>query len=107
MVGKAVDQAITDMPDDFLIKPFLEAHRAEVKGMLLTEYNEAEAMELFREDGRKEGREEGIEIGMEKGGQKTLELVLKMQNAGDETDLSRLASDPEELGRMYKKYGIE
>ena len=27
--------------------------------MLLTEYNEAEAMELFREDGREEGRVEG------------------------------------------------
>ena len=39
------------MPDDFFIKPFLMAHRAEVKGMLLTEYNEAETMELFREEG--------------------------------------------------------
>ena len=29
--------------------------------MLLTEYNEAEAMELFKEDGRKEGRKEGID----------------------------------------------
>ena len=28
--------------------------------MLDTEYNEAEVMELFKEDGRKEGREEGI-----------------------------------------------
>ena len=28
--------------------------------MLLTEYNEAEQMELFKEDGRKEGRAEGI-----------------------------------------------
>ena len=27
--------------------------------MLLTEYNEAEAMELFREEGRAEGRAEG------------------------------------------------
>ena len=26
--------------------------------MLLTEYNESEVMELFKEDGRKEGREE-------------------------------------------------
>ena len=43
------------MPDDYLIKAFLEAHRAEVKGMLLTEYNEAEQMALFKEDGRKEG----------------------------------------------------
>ena len=31
--------------------------------MLLTEYNEAEAMELFKEDGRKEGRIVGREEG--------------------------------------------
>ena len=35
-------------------------HKAEMKGMLLTEYNEAEQMELFKEDGRREGRAEGI-----------------------------------------------
>lgn len=60
-MSSAVDRAITDMPDDYLIKPFLVAHRAEVKGMLLTEYNEAEQMELFREEGRAEGRAEGME----------------------------------------------
>ena len=43
-----------------MIKPFLEAHRAEVKGMLLAEYNEAETMELFKEDGRKEKEMEDI-----------------------------------------------
>jgi hypothetical protein len=59
--SSAVDRAITAMPDDFLIKPFLILHRMEVKGMLLTEYNEAETMELFKEEGRKEGREEGRE----------------------------------------------
>ncbi|MBQ9564630.1 MAG: hypothetical protein IJU98_03480, partial [Synergistaceae bacterium] len=55
----AIDRAITDMPDDFVIKPFLMAHKAEVKGMLLTEYNEAETMELFKEEGRAEGKAEG------------------------------------------------
>jgi len=30
-------------------------HKAEMKGMLLTEYNEAEQMELFKEGGRREG----------------------------------------------------
>ena len=59
-MSSAVDRAITDMPDSFVIKSFLELHRTEVKGMLLTEYNEAEAMELFREEGRAEGRAEGI-----------------------------------------------
>ena len=53
--SSAIDQAITAMPDDYVIKPFLEAHRAEVKGMLLAEYNEAETMELFKEEGREEG----------------------------------------------------
>lgn len=54
-MSSAVDKAISEMPDDFVIKPFLEVHRAEVKGMLLTEYNEAEAMEMFKEEGRAEG----------------------------------------------------
>ena len=58
-IGSAIDKAITEMPNDFVIKPFLEANRAEVKGMLLEEYNEAETMELFRVEGREEGREEG------------------------------------------------
>ena len=60
-MSSAIDKAINEMPNDFVIKPFLEAHRAEVKGMLLTEYNEAEQMELFKEDGRREGLAEGQE----------------------------------------------
>ena len=56
----AADRAIMEMPDDYEIKPFLAAHRAEVKGMLLTEYDEAKAMNRFYEDGRTEGRAEGI-----------------------------------------------
>ena len=59
-IEQVIDKAISDMPEDFEIKPFLMAHRAEVKGMLLTEYNEAATMELFREEGREEGKQEGI-----------------------------------------------
>ena len=58
-LGLVIDRAIAAMPGDFEIKPFLTAHQAEVRGMLLTEYDEAKAMELFREDGRREGRREG------------------------------------------------
>lgn len=54
-IESAIDRSISEMPDDFIIKPFLLAHRSEVKGMLLTEYNEAATMELFKEDGKKEG----------------------------------------------------
>ena len=53
-VEHAVDKAVNDMPKDFQIKQFLEAHRSEVQGMLLTEYNEVETMELFKEEGKAE-----------------------------------------------------
>ncbi|MBR3318027.1 MAG: hypothetical protein IKG21_09460 [Atopobiaceae bacterium] len=56
----AIDKALAAMPADFEILPYLLAHKAEVRDMLLTEYDEAEAMELFREEGREEGRDQTI-----------------------------------------------
>ena len=56
---EAVDRTIDEMPEDFQIREFLVGNRAEVKNMCLTEYNEAETMQLFKEEGRAEGREEG------------------------------------------------
>ncbi len=58
-IDRAIDRAIDEMPDDFVIKKFITANRAEVKDMCLTEYNEAETMELLKEEGRREGRQEG------------------------------------------------
>lgn len=48
--------AIDAMPGDYSIKEFLLLHRAEVYGLLDTEYNEDEIRELFMEDGRREER---------------------------------------------------
>ena len=79
-------QTIDAIPDDFVIKTYLEAHRAEVKGMLLTEYNEAKAMELFREEGREEGRAEGRAQGMN-----TLSaLIQKLLDLGRTEDVARV-----------------
>jgi hypothetical protein len=67
----AVDAALEEMPDSFLIKPFLLENRAEVKNMFLTEYNEEKVMEKEREEGRKEGllvgRQEGLQEGLSEG----------------------------------------
>ena len=62
-IETAVDSALEAMPEEFGLKKFLVANKAEVKQMCITEYNEAETMEQFREEGRKEGREEGREEG--------------------------------------------
>ena len=45
--------------------------------MLLTEYNEIETMELFKEEGREEGRAEGREEGREEGLQEGLSKGLQ------------------------------
>ena len=45
------DWAIQNMPKDFEIQEFLIGHRAEVKDLCITEYNEAEAMQMIREEG--------------------------------------------------------
>lgn len=53
-IGEAIDKAIDEMPEDFEIKKFITANRAEVKDMCLTEYNETETMEMMKEEGRQE-----------------------------------------------------
>ena len=60
-IEAAIDSALDDMPEDFGLKKLLIANKAEVKQMCITEYNEAETMEQFREEGRKEGRKESKE----------------------------------------------
>ena len=64
--------------------------------MLLTEYNEAEQMELFKEDGRREGRAEGEVIGREKGILETLISLVKkgllsMKDAADQAGVTETA----------------
>lgn len=62
----AIDRAIREMPDDFEIKNFLISNRAEVKDMCLTEYNETETLELFRQEGRQEGQLETMLLNIRK-----------------------------------------
>ena len=45
--------------------------------MLLTEYNEAEAMELFKEDGRREGRKEGREEGIDQTRVESIKTLMR------------------------------
>ncbi len=49
-IEAAIDAAIADMPDNFLIKQFLLSHKAEVKGMFLTEYDEKKVLEQERRE---------------------------------------------------------
>lgn len=105
-VESAIDKAISEMPNSFIIKPFLLAHRSEVKGMLLTEYNEAETMELFKEEGREEGRKEGRKEGHKEGVLITLwsmviDKILTISEAAQ-----RAGMTPDEFEKAAKNAGI-
>ena len=54
----AVDAAIDEMPNDFVIREFLFANRAGVKAMFLTEYDEEREKELLRREERRETEKE-------------------------------------------------
>ena len=64
---KSIDKALNDMPDDFMIKDLLIGNKAEVKGMLLTEWDwEKEKIKLANTE-RNAGIKEGIRKGIQKG----------------------------------------
>ena len=87
---EAVGLAIIEMPEDYVIKPFLMAHYAEVKGMLLTEYNEAEAMELFRRDGER----------------KILTLMQKLFALGRVDDAKKASSDEAYREKLFQEFNM-
>ena len=72
--------------------------------MLLTEYNEAEAMELFREEGRAEGRADGRAEGRAEGIIDTLiSLVqnglLSIKDAAAQLGITEVAFQQKMLGK--------
>lgn len=82
-IRSAVDQALRDMPQEFVIREFIELNRAEVTDMCLTEYNEAETMQMFKEEARAEGRAEGME-------QRDSEILKAINDGASLEDIKRM-----------------
>lgn len=56
---EAVDVAVTYCIEHDVLRAFLVKHRAEVKDVCITEYNEKSFVDGIRAEGREEGRKEG------------------------------------------------
>jgi len=74
-----------------ILKNFLETHSSEVFNMLLTEWNQDEALEVAREEAREEaleeGREEGRKEGMEFAARNALTKGIPVQTVQEITGL--------------------
>ena len=55
-----IDAVINRMPEDFVIRNFIIGHKAEVKGMLLTEWAQEKVLQQERIDSMERGITEGI-----------------------------------------------
>lgn len=97
-LSEAMDKAIDKCIKEGLLKEYLLKKKAEVKLMLLTEFDE----ELFAETMREEGFEEGEKIGEERFGQLSLKLVADKRT----NDLARAVQDKNFRDALYQKYGL-
>ena len=84
-----------------MIRDFLVTNRQEVEGMLDTEYNEAEVMELFKAEGREEGREEGLEEGLLRTLVRQVTRKMRKEKTVDEI-VDDLEEEKETIELIYK-----
>ncbi len=77
---EAVNRALKEMPDDFVIKPFLMEHKSEVCGIIDTEYDEEKVMKAFKNEGYTEGHAKGHAEGLTKGREEgeTIKLIKQV-----------------------------
>lgn len=100
-VGKnleeAVDDAISRSLKDGVLKDILKKNRAEVRSVVLTEYNE----ELHLKNVRECGYEEGYDHGRQR---ELVELIIKKLRKGQSLDqiADALEQSPEELKEVYE-----
>ena len=92
---QAADKALDDMPNEYELKEQLIAHRAEVVGMWITEYNEEETMQMFKEEGRQEG--ENL----------LAALINKLLSLGKNDDIPRVTTDQALREKLYIQYGLK
>ena len=105
-IQMAVDKAIDAMPKDYLIRSFVIGNKAEVKTMCITEYNEVETMQMFKEEGREEGLQQGIEQGIEQGADQLGKLIAALIANGRIDDVQKAATDKQTRDILYKEFHI-
>ena len=97
-LDEAIGLSINQMPEDWPLRRYLDIHRLEGKDMLLTDYDENEVRELFKEDGRREG--------IKQGETKFGALIQKLCRLGLQDEIQRVVDDEEYRNQLYRKYGI-
>ena len=97
-LSRAVDHAVQVCIENNVLKTFLMRHRAEVKHVILTEFDMEKQLKLERKDGYAAGREEGEEL--------FSQLIKKLLADSRSDDLEKALNDPKSREVLYQEYGI-
>jgi len=84
----SIDKGVDDCIREGILSDFLRVHRAEVKNMFLTEYNEelhiSNEKQLSYDEGYGEGRDvgydEGHDVGYDEGISEAIEIIVQLKN---------------------------
>ena len=104
--GMDKERAISEVIDDcisrgFILSEYLKRHRAEVAGMLLTEYNEEETMAMFKRDYEADLAQAKAEI--EKAKAKAADAEAKVADAEAKVADAKVKANLETAKRMKSK----
>lgn len=94
----SIDLAIKDCLADGILVDFLSKHRAEVKFMILSEYNEELHLKDTYEVGKADGKIEGANQ------VNALVKILLEQNRLE--DLKKASTDPEFQKKLFEEYHL-
>ena len=102
-IGDVVDAAVKRAVEEGLLDGYFKRHRAEVLGMILSEYNEKEVHQIWLEDGIQIGEARGEARGLAEGEQRTADLFSALIGQGRLDDLARAASDAAFRSELMKE----
>ena len=105
-MDQAVGLAMEKLPEESEIRALLEANRAEVRDMCLTEYDAERENKILKKQYYAAGLEKGMEKGMEKGADRLGSLITKLKQLDREDDAFKAASDPAYREKLFKELGI-
>ena len=105
-MDQAVELAMEKLPEESEIRALLEANRAEVRDMCLTEYDAERENKILKKQYYAAGMEKGLEKGMEKGADRLGSLITKLKQLDREDDAFKAASDPAYREKLFKELGI-
>lgn len=102
---EAVDEAISKSLKEGVLKDLLKKNRAEVRNVVLTEYNEELHLKNVRECGYEEGYDNGYDSGLDQGRrQKEIDLIVKKVRKGQSLEqiADALETSADQLKEIYK-----